>query len=645
MNPMTFTHTPADDAIHSLGNGQMCVYAQGPQLLQIFGPPYSTPSLSSLLLEQDPGDTVLSQREPGAAVWRHTLRRGGRVIGELTDFVDADLPCLVRCMDLSEPIRLVLRPETRVQLVYNHTRWGENSGGCLLEAPAGTYLYHNYPFPIPIFQQVVWTGNGHADLSQHAQDVVITCGPGECKLFISGGPEYPRAVACAEEILRTPYPVLRERTLRWWQAYSSGRTDWPASLSRDLPQRESLLQAVDDVAVLIKAQQSAEGAVLAGHNYHLGYVRDQYGVSRGLLALGHTAEARAILSFYWCIWQHHGRIHNAQAAGVEGVFHVHENDEVEITGYLIQQAFDLLEKSGDEAFLGTIWPMLEWAWEAQKKHLVGEMLPFNGDETYVAGGILPRHTLNDGSAEATLLFIESGEKLLSWASQTRQWSTDRADENLRVLKNVRSAYHANFWAGGQLLTNNPRRAAILAQDNRLPRCRHGVCEGCLAEGRAKGIEWTERSPSGRYLCPACLELGLLPAAAPQTYRLQSVSLTPFYFKARLFSPQELGPLVETILSGYLSTGQLPSRPDDSGGIAVGYDYGLLLYALISLRHPAGRDLYQKTLSLVDSSGAWVEYYLNHQPRGTRCRPWESAINLEALLGWASQFSSAATRNR
>lgn len=39
-------------------------------------------------------------------------------------------------------------------------------------------------------------------------------------------------------------------------------------------------------AALIRSQQSSEGSVLAGIIYHMGYVRDQYGVSRALLALG-----------------------------------------------------------------------------------------------------------------------------------------------------------------------------------------------------------------------------------------------------------------------------------------------------------------------------------------------------------------------
>jgi hypothetical protein len=202
------------------------------------------------------------------------------------------------------------------------------------------------------------------------------------------------------------------------------------------------------VGVLVKVQQSAEGAVLAGHAYHMAYVRDQYGVGRGLLALGLTSAARKILEFYWSVWQRHGVIHNAQAAGVDGVFHVHENDDVEITGYLIRQAFDLAHASGDTVFLDAIFPMLEWAWQAQKKHLVQGMLPFNGDETYIAGSMLPRHTINDGSAEATLLFIDGGERLLDHVEQTHRWPAQElaADRGPRAAGSGQGCLPAQFLA-------------------------------------------------------------------------------------------------------------------------------------------------------------------------------------------------------
>jgi hypothetical protein len=274
--------------------------------------------------------------------------------------------------------------------------------------------------------------------------------------------------------------------------------------------------------------------------------------------------------------------------------------------------------------------MLEWAWEAQKRHLVEGMLPFNGDETYVAGGILPRAALNDGSAEATLLFLDGGERLISWAEQAHRWPEERIAAERAILASVSARYRENFWRDGRLLTNSPRRAISAL----LPRFRHGVCERCHAEHRARYVEWTERSASGRYLCPRCLAEGSYVAAESHAYALQSVSLTPPYFGSRLFDRSELAPLIKEIVARYQVTGALPSRPDDDQRIAVGYDYGFLLYALTEIAHPFAGAVYEKILALADPTGAWVEYYADHRPRGTRCRPWESGINIEALLHYA-----------
>ena len=104
-------------------------------------------------------------------------------------------------------------------------------------------------------------------------------------------------------------------------------------------------------------------------------------------------------------------------------FHIHENDNVEITGYLIIQAFDYYNASQDKDFLIRIMPMLEWAWFAQVEELKENMLPFNGDETYVAGGILPRTVLCEGSAESTLLFLTAGERLLKFVGKGGLWGS------------------------------------------------------------------------------------------------------------------------------------------------------------------------------------------------------------------------------
>jgi hypothetical protein len=44
------------------------------------------------------------------------------------------------------------------------------------------------------------------------------------------------------------------------------------------------------------------------------------------------------------------------------------------------------------------------------------------------------------------------------------------------------------------------------------------------------------------------------------------------------------------------------------------------------------------MNALDETGAWVEYYNENGAGGTFCRPWESAINLEAAIEFAENES-------
>ncbi len=630
--------TRADDgAIHCLGDGKLAAYEQGPDIVQMFGPPYSSPTAAELRLEWQDSMEVRSHREWGSAIWTHEIYLRLRKVGSLLDFVDADLPCLVRQISTEVPLRLRLRLASNSVVITNGDRFKGSgaAGGLLVEMPAGQPIFMDYLTRKPTWHQLVWTGNIRLEKKTN-QVWEFVCGPGEGLLLFAGGPEYPDTIQNMERALTAGTSSMLERTRRHWQGILDRRTDFSSRLARNLPSRGILLNAIDAVAVLITAQQAEEGGVLAGHKYHWCGVRDQYGVSRGLLALGMPERARAILEYYWDIWQHEHAIHNGQGIGDETFFHIHENDGVEITGYLILQAFDYLEYTGDQDFLEKLLPMLEWAWELQKENLVLDMLPFNGDETYVAGGLLPRSALNDGSAEATLLFVESGKKLLTWAESHHRWAAPRIKSDRQIFEQVKRNYRKNFWRNGRLITNNPDRASAAVP----PKFRHGVCERCMAEGRFQHLTWNERSSAGRYLCPICLAKGPYPAAPPKIYELPSVSLVPFYLHSNLIPRKELRPMVRSIARQFLEKGYFSpggdASPAEASGKVVGYDIGLLLYALTDLKDPLAKDVFEKTLRLADATGAWAEYYEKDAPRATRCRPWESAINLESLLYWATQ---------
>ena len=620
--PRNWVAHEKDGSVHCLGNGRLCVYEQGPEIMQFFGPPYSTTTIGRIRLEQD-GLACQSRRVNGTAIWQHLVASNGKPAATMTDFVDSERPCFIRRVQASEPVECVFHPEPGVRIATNDAMLPGAKGGLLIETPIGkpSVPFGNYPIPFAFFQEIAWRGE-MAVARDPSGAFRFTFGPGESFLYIGGGPELAACLDNLRAALGEEYAVSLGRTKSWWDAFTAKDRNFAAELPQDVPMRERLLQVLDDVAVLIKAQQAVEGGVLAGYPYHLGYVRDQYGTHRGLIALGHGEMSRGILNFYYEIFAKYGRICNAQALGIPGLFHVHENDDVEITGYITLQAFDYLAHSGDVDFVKRIFPMLEWAWTAQQRHFIKDMLPFNGDETYVAGGILPRTTLNDGSSEATMLFVESGRSLLAFARQESLWDAVRIEKETQVLNRVRDAFRGNFWRENRLITNNPERSR---DEQLLPAVRHGVCENCAT------VQWTMRTDNGRYVCTNCLNKPPLPRVEPKTYTLQSVSLMPLYYHASLFQKEELRAEVEEIVAAYKATGKLPSRPD--GEVSVGYDYGLLLYALTELDHPMAGALYEKTLSLADADGGWSEYYRNHEPAGTRCRPWESAINVEAILHW------------
>lgn len=615
-----------DNSVHCLGNGKMGVYEEGPDIFQIFGPPYSSPTFIKILIDEASKLETDSERIKGTAIWKHHIVKNDIHVGEFTDFVHHDINCFIRQLVLEETVSFMLSTDEKTKVVHNKKRFDQYDveEAFLFTIEAGAPIYNTYPSIASTSFQVILKGE-NIHINQHHIDHAwsITIGAGESFIYVIGGPSYPECMNNAQYVLESKkYEVLLKETENWWLNFSRRRYDFEDMIPQNNSNREALMNAIDSVAVLIKTQQAIEGGILAGYNYRLGYVRDQYGVFRGLLRLGYIDEAKAILSFYWNIWKKHKVIHNAQAMGVDGIFHIHENDGVEITGYMMIMAFNYDKAQEDPSFLQEISPMLEWAWELQKNNLVKCMLPFNGDETYVAGGVLPRNVLNDGSAEATLLLITAGEKYLKWMNEVKLWDEKKLEENIKLLQEVKENYRSNFWKDNKLITNNPER--ILHME--LPKFRHGVCEACQSFG------WSEKNENNRYLCPQCFVSTELETIKPKSYYLQSVCLLPLYIGSDLFNLDEIKAMVDNIIIMYKKTGLLPSRED--GAITVGYDYGLLLYALTKLKHPMAEEFYVKTLSVIDPTGAWVEYYENGMPQGTRYRPWESAINIEALIQYS-----------
>ena len=600
--------------LYCVGNGRMAAYWNRGEMEGLFGPSYSAPDMLTLRHADAVRAAAPSVRRAQSAVWDTALEQSGEPAGSLTVFACREFPAVVVRVHALRPVRYRLGYSPGLNAGAEPPR--ENSGlrgqnGWLWQIRAGNYLYMDYPTPYPIWCQTLLRGAVHAQAD--GDGVLCTFAPGNSELWLIGGPDYAAlAENAAQALALSAAQAERDCLTAWAQVYAAA--DLEARIPKDAPRREELLRAADSTIAVILSQQAEEGAVLAGHCFHLGYVRDQYGVCRALLRLGLTAQAKSLLEFHRRNFEAEGVITNAHAVAYPGLRHVGENDGVEITGYLILEILEYCRMTGDWAYARQSEALMRWAYASQRRCLADNMLPFNGDETYIAGGVLPRQALCDGSAEATMLFVLSGEALLGWMRESGIGTAVEQEEMADTLRQVRAAFAGNFLSDGMLYANNPARDKCGDKP-----VTTGVCQNC---GQVFGP--IQKGDNGLYNCLDCLMHR--PAAKryePVRYRIASVDLAPAFMGCDFIDPAIV------LRTAAERTAQLQVPAADA--VEVGYDLGLLLYALAKSGAPERWMVYDLLLDRISETGAWTERYVGGQIDGCRYRPWESAINLVALL--------------
>lgn len=615
MKVRTWDNRGGDDgSVHAMGNGSMVAYASGPDLINLYGPPYSSPNILCIHTKCDKPLCDEATREPGAAIWNHRMLIDDSPSLEFTEFVSSSVSAYVRLLDCKSPgvswrIRPahgeVFKPSASVRGVWQQII---RPGGRIFGYPCTLWHYH----------WVIAQGRCSIEPGEKGE-LIVACQPGTGSLVIVGASDYPAGMKDVEHILRHGAESLLSPTREFWQKFTTRRTANAADTAGFLQDIKDLL---DSVAVLIKAQQSKEGGLMAGHHYPMAYIRDQYGAARGMLALGMKSEVKRILDFLWSKFRYFNSLQTADLMGTDCARHVHEYDEVEGPSYVILLARDFLERGGDPQFVRCLWPMLKWCWNVQLPFLSDGTLPFNGDETYVAGGFFPRSGLIQGSADSTLAFIEARRWLAEFGLYYGYIDEERADEIRRQVKESFEAYRKVFFDSDRIWANYPERSR-----ESLPRFRYGLCEGqCGWFGACEKIR------NDRYLCPNCMRTTKLPFEKVERTEVNSVSLLPAYLGSDVLSAEEIRAVLDHILLHADENGHIPSVPGNGG--CVGYDLGLLLIALDSVRSTAAEEACERLLKLADSASAWNEYYLDNESVRQGCcraRPWESGINAAALI--------------
>lgn len=607
---------PLHDTVHSMGNGDMLLMAQGADITTVWGPPYSAPNAMSIHTEADGLVCDTARRELQTAIWHHELSLDGVEAVRYIEYAAAGISAFIRHFKCGqEGIRWVFRPQSSGVFEPSPTIDGTWQ---LILRPGGL-ISGQYPTELWCNYIITFEGSCTAEAGPDGS-MVVSLQPGEGSMSMVGTTEYPNAVLYTERLLQAGAASFLLSTRDYWHQFTRRRLQARPELQRITG---SAAEDLDGIAVMISTQTSKDGGCTVGAVLQMGYIRDGYGASRGMLALGMFDEAVRAIRWRYHKFKIFRNLLTAEAMGTNCARHNHENDEVEGPAYTIQQVCDYVNATHSDHMAREVWPMLDWCFHVQLKHMADGMLPFNGDETYVAGNFFPRSGLNQGSADTTLAFTTSGRWLTDWAEKHGYWTQQQAEANRQYIERARAAYRKHFLTTDRIWANEPQREELIPA----PRFRHGVCESMTLPY----LTWTERTSNGRYISPQT-KVRDLPVHKQGRTEVHSVSLLPFYMGADILTREELRAVVNRVLDAKLPNGLVPTVPGGKG--FVGYDTGLLLLSLLELGDPNAESTYTAMMATIDPAGCWDEYYDNEglpTCPSIRANMWSSGVNAEAAV--------------
>ena len=605
------------ESLHFIGNGRVAMAGEGADIVQLFAPCYSLPSVLTLRLT-DPTISTQSYRIRGSAGYLTKLTAEGAEMGVITDYTHPTLPVFIRRLRLNRPVAFKL--ESSFRTVNTDNLYNGRALSRLFEIPDGTPVFSKSKTDKETYCQLLLSPNCREE------EGMITFPAGESHLIFVGGEygdlgtsSFANCMTLSETMLAADLDgIYTDFLAHWGEIFASVKVDRAALAS--IPDADELIESV---AAALITQTSREGGVIAGAFYHLAYGRDMYGVFRGYMALGLYDYARRMVSYMCDTYRQKGFMPNASGMGMS-CSHRHENDEVEQTGYYLLELLDYAEETGDVDFLRDRMDYATYLLTAQERNLRNGMIPFNGDETYIAGNIFPRGGIDHGSMEATALYIGAATRLLDACERYGLMSADELQGHRALAEEAKARFAENFTDGDTVYINNPHRAAV----GDTPAYRHGVCHRCL---------WMTnllRASEGGYLCPNCYGKAPAPVTA-ERYSTDCALWMAVFAGCELLPEATLQTALTRSVNAIRESGFGLTNPENT----VGYEYGVILYTLSRLLPAAElsayRDLLDELLADRVPGAVWTEYYRNGKPYAASCpyRPWESAINLCGILAY------------
>ncbi|MHB1037497.1 MAG: alpha-L-rhamnosidase-related protein [Pirellulales bacterium] len=406
---------------------------------------------------------------------------------------------------------------------------------------------------------------------------------------------------------------LLQDTLSWWSRKLAGTLHVTSGNRR-------LDDLVEGLKVLLLVQQDIQGGVSPMVNFKGVWLRDSNGPILGFLHTGLYEDARRLLTYY------------RQASALQR-FTAREfpldldvrtdpdltpqqwaqsgTDRCEVPSFVVIQHAWWFDATGDTSLLERHWPYVKR--NAEHQVLIdgpqGPLQTFNGDETYLGGAYYSLFPARSGYPNALM----------------------RQD-----------AYSAD-----SMFEYAVAHEAMVRLARRLGRKEDAAQFAQSAARMRESIERHFWLPEERRYAPALSPVDFSPHRAP----FASVNLRPLwldYLSAE--DPKALSNLEGTLRWLWRPPGLVRMTPFMD--YFIGCAPGELVHNLAAVRHPKAASAFAAMIESASNSGEWVEVHKPDRPSygygdgayANRLRPWESGINLDALLFYLTGARRAEGRS-
>ena len=412
--------------------------------------------------------------------------------------------------------------------------------------------------------------------------------------------------ACVDAIRGLNNVANLEKAIAEWQSWID-HVEPRYSLARIKGERAR--QLVEGALVILKTNQSQDGGIIAHTTFYKeGYVRDAAMAVRGLLAAGHTEEAKQ-----WLIWIDHklsihghlGDAMNCEPALADKSCSFDMGDmEVEEPGWVLLCARDYYSATHDLATLKALDKTLRYCMDVQLKEASanGGKLEFNGDETEICGAVDIHATGVAGGGDAVKQ---------DWSLSSIAMAAAALDFHIQYVKlcgDNPAAYHN---AQTNTTMNLPTELAnlVAAMDRDFWRTD-------VPESPGGFHDFFRKKSDGAW---------------PQK-RLANFTLMPVFFSTPYAADKKAKDVDAIARSFNTKTGLLQLVPGADNGLE-GHDLGYLLWGLVETGDGRKDQVYSALVNgpTVDAWGSFNEAYdAAGHPNDHDLRSLETGVNVSAL---------------